>query len=227
MYVQLDTDWNRLRRDPDALRRAATWQLCPGPVTSLDDVLVAVGYERPADATTEANLRRLVELAADDTVAAAVVVRRLLPGLLRVAGRRRRGGCDEAVCELLGALWIAVRTFDPRRRPACLAAALIDDADYRAFRSVWRRRGPELLEQSFDDTAAAEPAREPADELAELFDLAARAGTPAADLDLLRRLIAEPSPRRVALDLHVNEKTVRNRRDRITARLRELARAAA
>mgnify|MGYP001041361681 CR=1 FL=1 len=227
MTLPLDADWNRLRHDPAALRRAAAWGIVAAPVATLDDVLTAVGYEQPASVGADRNLRRLVAFARDDDVATHVVVRRLLPGMLCVAARQRRRGCPDAVSEALGALWIAVRTYDPRRSPSCIAAALIGDVDYRAFRAGRRRRGTELLADALDERPAREPDPDPAAEVAELLATAVRAGTPPDDIDLLRRLLADPSPQRVAAVLDLNERTVRKRRDRLAALLRELALQAA
>ena len=49
------------------------------------------------------------------------------------------GVVEQPFDELVGAAWIAITTFDPARSPRCLAAALISDADYRAFRAPRRR----------------------------------------------------------------------------------------
>jgi DNA-directed RNA polymerase specialized sigma24 family protein len=226
---QLHAEWARLRNDPTALRRARTWQIVEGRLDSLDDVLAAVGFDRPASAATERCLRHLVLQARTDELAAQVVVQRLLPGALSVANRRRRNGNgDDAAVELLGALWIAVRTFDPTRRPASLAAALLADADYRAFRAEWRRRaGREPSEQLPAELAQPDPCADPATELAELLREAKGAELVTGDeLALLRHLLADPSPTRVASRLDLNERTIRNRRDRLTAKLRALALAA-
>lgn len=227
MSAQLDAQWRRRRRDPRALRRAASWGLVPAPIGSLDQVLTAVGFEVPASPTTEANLRRLVEHARRDTLAAEVVVQRLLPGALSLAARRQRDGVRDAVADTLGALWIAVRTFNPSRRPGCVAAALLGDADYLAFRSNWRRTRRELPRESFAELPAPDPRDDPAAELDDLLAAAAAVGAATADdVDLVRRLLDDPSPTRVAAALELNERTVRNRRDRLVTRLRGLAVAA-
>jgi hypothetical protein len=194
-------------------------------VRDLDEVLAAIGFETPNGAETEQRLRRLVVLAADDDLAARVVVQRLLPGLLAVVRRRRRFE-PEAFDELLGAIWVAIRTFNPARRPSCLSAALIADADYRAFRADRRRRRPEMARLVAPE-ALADPAVPTAfDELVELFRTATEAGVPDADLDLLRQLLLAPTANELARRLDVTPRTVRNRRDRITGRLRAVVLAA-
>ncbi|HWL45331.1 MAG TPA: hypothetical protein VNQ73_20470 [Ilumatobacter sp.] len=229
-----DAEWRRLRCNPAALRRAATWRVVRTDVTTLDDVLAATGYGRPPSAGAEANLRFVVCAAADDPVAAQVVMRRLLPGALSVATRHRRRVGADALDELLGALWITVRTFDPSRRPASLAAALLADAEHRAFRQRSRRMLCEVpghdvseLPVPNHDADNGDDHVDPADELAALVDRAAASGlADSDDIALLRLLLVEPSPMRLARHLNVTERTVRNRRARVAAKLRAAALAA-
>lgn len=225
---RLHLEWVRLRTRPDALARAARWQLTELPLTDLDQVLTAVGFDTVASPAAEQRLRRLVVLAADDELAGRVVVQRLLPGLLAVVRRRRRHGFgDDVLDELLATLWISIRTFNRDRTPSCLAAALISDADYRAFRSARRRRSAAEVPIAVDDTVTLPPpSRSAADELDELLVDALAAGVPADDIELLRQLVWAPRAIDVAEQLAVTPRTVRNRRDRITGRLREVALAA-
>jgi DNA-directed RNA polymerase specialized sigma24 family protein len=225
---RLTIEWTRLRTRPDALRRATRWGLTDEPVGDLDQVLTAVGFETLGTPDAEQRLRRLVVLAADDELAGRVVVQRLLPGLLAVVRRRRRGGHGAtAFDELLATLWISIRTFNPNRNPSCLAAALISDADYRAFRSANRRRSSTERPIEIDDsTPATDHTPCASDELDELLTDALAAGVPQDDIDLLRRLVDAPRAIDLADQLQVTPRTIRNRRDRITDRLREVALAA-
>lgn len=224
---RLAREWNHLRIRPAALRRAAEWGLVGGPLHDLGQILAAVGYEIAPSPATEQQLRQLVLLAADDELAARVVVQRILPGLIALVRRRKHlADGHDTLEELLGAAWIAIRTFNPARRPVCLAAALIDDADRRAFRS--RRRRPSADELPTDLTGARDDVPAPAsdhprDELARLFVLAIQSGVPVDDIELLRLLLSTPRVIDLAQDLAVTPRTVRNRRDRITSRLREVA----
>ena len=222
-------EWRSLRLRPDVLADAARWGVVDGPVHDLDQVLRAVGYESATDAADE-RLRRLVLIAADEELAARVVIQRISPGLLALVRRRRgHGAGGTAYEELLGAAWISIRTFRPDRRPACLAAALISDADYRAFRAPTRRRS--ASERPVDTSTTRSPipagiAPNAEAELAELFELAADAGVPEEDLDLMRRLLDTPTIIELARDMRITPRTIRNRRDRIALRLREVALAA-
>lgn len=223
---RLALEWSRLRNRPDHLRRASTWQIVDHPVRSLDEVLDAVGYERDRTPDAERRLRQLVALAHDDDLAARVVIQRILPGLLAVA-RRRRGQAAHVLEELVGAAWIAVRTYNPARSPSSVASALISDADYTAFRAGSRRRSS--TERTVDPQVAEIPhVHEPSscEQLAELLADAADAGVADDDLELLRQLLAAPTANQLAEVLQITPRTIRNRRDRITSRLREVALAA-
>ncbi len=190
-----------------------------GPPSSLDEVLVAVGAgDRSASA--DARLRRLLEIARDDDLAARVVVERLIPGLLTCARRRRE---PEAFEELLGGLWIAIRTFNPERRPSCVAVSLLADAQYHAFRRRHRQRSNDERPTEIDDRIVDDRLPHPIDELTDLLTEARRSGMDPADLELVRMLVARPSTEDIAAELDVTSRTVRNRRDRVTRQLRELA----
>jgi DNA-directed RNA polymerase specialized sigma24 family protein len=224
---RLDREWSQLRSRPTLLRRAAGWGIVEGPLHDLDQILAAVGYQVAWSAANEAAMRQLVQRAADDELAARIAIQRIMPGLLAVV-RRRGAACDEGLDELVGAAWIGVRTFNPARGSRCVAAALIADADYVAFRSRWRRRCASerptglTLELPHDD-----PADTPAQLLADLFARAAAAGVPHDDLELIRRAVADgASTEQLARELDVTPRTVRNRRVRVTDRLRQLAVAA-
>lgn len=220
---RLAREWQRLRTRPEHLDTARRWRLVDHRIDSLDDILHAVGYERPPSTDDEHRLRRLVELAATDDLAARVVVQRIVPGLLAVV-RRRRGMSDDVFEELLGAAWIAIRTFNPSRSPRSVAASLISDADYAAFRAAGRRRSSQ--ERPVDTQLADQPhVHEPSscEQLAELLTEAAAAGVPNGDLELVRQLLAAPTANELAEVLRITPRTIRNRRARITSKLREVA----
>lgn len=190
-----------------------------GPPRSLDEVLVSVGAGDRSRAADD-RLRRLLLIARDDDLAARVVVERLLPGLMANARRR---GAPNAFEELLAGLWIAIRTFNPERRPSCVAATLLADADYHAYRRRHRQRSNDERPTELDDRVADERMPHPIDELAELLRDARRAGMDPDDVELVRLLVAYPSTEDIAVRLDVTSRTVRNRRERVTRQLRELA----
>lgn len=223
---RLALEWNRLRTRPEHLATASAWRLTDRPIESLDEILVAVGYERAPTRDAELRLRRLVELSRDDDLAARVVIQRLMPGLLSVV-RRRRGMTDDVFEELIGAAWIAIRTYNPTRSPTSIAAALISDADYAAFRAKQRRMSSteRPVDPQLDERADVHE-QSSCDELAELLAAAADAGIDEADLELVRQLLDAPTAIHLAEVLQITPRTIRNRRAKITAKLRAVALAA-
>lgn len=223
---RLAREWDRIRTRRNHLRTADGWALVDEPVRDLDQVLTAVGYEQPSSPATDARLRRLVELAAHDELAARVVIQRILPGLLAVV-RQRRGASDDVFEELLSTAWIAVRTFNPDRRPSSIAASLISDADYAAFRAHTRRRSSQELptDVRFEERPHVHEPNS-CEQLATLLTEAADAGVPDDELDLVRQLLAAPTANQLAEVLRITPRTVRNRRDRVTSKLRAVALAA-
>jgi hypothetical protein len=223
---RLQREWAWLRRQPDAVRRASGWAIVDGQLDDLDQVLTAIGYATAATAHTEAALRRLVLEARHDELAARVVVHRLLPALIAVANRRL-GHHDDPLGELVAAAWIAIRTFNPARRPGWLAPALVGDADYGAFRRGWRQSSSSELPGglTFEPIADQSPpsTRELLDDV---FDRAGACGVTDDDLALVRQLADGAPTEHLARVLDVTPRTIRNRRDRITDRLREIALAA-
>lgn len=223
---RLAQEWARLRSDPRHLDTVNGWRLINEPVSDLNQLLGHAGFEVASTRATEGCLRDLVLIAGNDDLAARIVVQRLLPGLLAVA-RRRRAESDRALDELLGAMWIAIRTYNPRRSPRSIAASLISDADYAAFRSAHRRlSGQERPTDIAFDQQPAEHTASACEQLADLLRQAAEAGVSDDDLALVRQLLKAPNTAAVAQSMRVTTRTVRNRRDRITNRLREVALAA-
>ncbi len=223
---RLALEWTRLRTDPAHLADAASWRLVDEPLTSLDQLLAAVGFDQPFGQATEIRFRRLVDIAASNDLAARIVIQRLMPGLLSVV-RRRRGASAHVLDELMGAAWIAVRTYNPKRSPRSIAASLISDADYLAFRSEGRKQSS--LERPSDPMVHDHPyLHEPSscEQLADIMAQATTAGVPDDDLDLLRQLLDTPTANELAARMQITPRTIRNRRDRITTRLREVALAA-
>ena len=222
--LRLAQEWERLNRRPALLRRAAGWRLTDHPPTTLDDVVDAVGRRTRRTPDTERRMRRLVEIARTDDLAARVVVERLKPGLLSIGGRYRDR--PEAFEELLASAWIAIRTFNPTRRPSNTAVSLLSDADWITYRQLQRRHGWGERPIESLDLIPDEPVTHPVVELAELLADARSAGMARDELDLLLRLAANQRTDDIARDLEVSPRTVRNRRDRVTAKLRQIALAA-
>src|SRR6187431_98271 len=200
---RLDREWSQLRFRPALLRHAAGWEIVEGSLRDLDQILAAVGYQTGWTADNEAAMRQLVVRAANDELAARIAIQRLLPGLLAIV--RRRGVSDDGLDELVGAAWICIRTFNSARGSKCVAAALIADADYRAFRSRWRRRcAGERPTGLTPELPHIEPAETAAQQLCDLLAMAKAAGVPDAELEFARRVGTEDvSTEELARELQV------------------------
>jgi len=219
---QLFIEWEHLRRDRQWLLHAAGWQLVEGELDDLDQVLSAVGNATRNTEATETAMRALVLHAADDAFATRVVAQRLMPGLIATS-RLRYSRDSEAFAELFGAAWIAIRNFSPNRNPACLAAALLTEADDQAFRRGWRRhRFDETPWQACELELPAPTPHSPADELDGVLQRAAALGLSSDRLDDLRCFASGRPIGELAAELKISERAVRYRRNRATREVRQL-----
>lgn len=222
-------EWDRLRRRPAAVRRAAGWELVTGRLDDLQQI-VELTHAAVTDDAREATLHRLVALARDDELAARVVLQRLVPDLIAVHRHRSHQtwarSLDVAFGDLLATGWTVIRTYNPRRRPTRLASSLVSDVEYREYRAPLRRigHGAPIDPRSFDELVGADRV-DPTVELAAIVS-DPTAGLDDADRDLVRRLVSGRMTIEIARDLGVTARTVRNRRDRIAVRLRGVAVAA-
>lgn len=223
----LQLEWERVHRDPEAVREARSWRIVEIPFDDLDQLLGLAGFEQPNGPDTDRVLLGLVLAARTEQLAARIVLQRLLPGLLAQVRRRRRAGRDDAFQELVASAWVAIREYDPARRPACLAAALIAGADYLAFGRAERQGDPAepVAPDQFDDRIGHDR-RTALEELVELLAEARAAGISDSELDVVRGLVSVGSPSGLAAELGVTPRTIRNRRDRALDQLRRVGLAA-
>ncbi|MEY4372813.1 MAG: hypothetical protein RL219_1582 [Actinomycetota bacterium] len=134
---RLDLEWEHLVRST--------------PHIDLEQLLIEVGW-RPPVATaqhlpgsdlSDARLAIVVAAARSDTVAARVVLQRLLPGLVAIARRRCTGmgvRTAEVLDELVSQAWITIRHFPVERRPTKVAGNLLRDIEYHTFTRPARLR---------------------------------------------------------------------------------------
>jgi DNA-directed RNA polymerase specialized sigma24 family protein len=222
LSARLDREWELLRSRTRAVARARSWGVTDRVFADLDELLALAGHGTERTAEANAVLGRLVDAGRVDQLASRVVLQRLLPGLLATVRRR---GPDGELEELIGAAWLAIRAYRTDRRPQRIAANLVRDAAYIAFTAPRRRRSATEVAmdpQLFEETPADESVNA-FEELARVLADARGAGLPDEDADLVRRLVRAGSPSAVAAECKVTTRTVRNRRDKATARLRELA----
>jgi hypothetical protein len=225
LAARLDHEWDVLRSRPHIVARARSWRATSTPFADLGELLALAGHRTARTREANAVLGRLVDAARTDELASRVVIQRLLPALLAIVRRR---GSRNGLEELIGAAWLAIRSYRTDRRPERIAANLVHDAEHAAFIAPGRRRMASEIPidpQLFDETPA-EIVLASCEELANLLAEARRAGIPNEDVDLVRHLVRVGSPTIVAAECHVTTRTVRNRRDRAAAHLREVAFAA-
>lgn len=249
LLLQLDVEWAHLRTSRRALRTARGWATARpgGPLaaavdglTDLDDLRRAThrtagagagaGVGAGGDADGEAILLALVELARHDELAGRIVLQRVLPALI-VNARRYRSYTDrtDPIAQIVPAAWIAIRCYDVERRCHHVAASLISDAVFQAFRRELRRRtgGEEPMSPTaFASTACRDDATALEELVAVLRD-ARRAGVPAGDLDLLCQLVRDGSPTAVARERNVTTRAVRYHRTRAVRHVRDALAVAA
>jgi hypothetical protein len=228
LSARLDDDWHRLRHRPAAIGRARSWGVTDVAFGDLDELLVLAGYAGDRTPAQNEVVRRLLARSEHDDLAARVVLQRVLPGLLAAVrgGRRAHDGAFE---ELVGAAWLAIRSGRVDRRSDHVAANIVRDAVYRAFTAPRRRRSATEIAvdpHTLDETPAVTRVGA-CEELATLLAEARADGVPTSDLDLVRDLVAVGSPGRVAAQRRITPRTLRNHRDRATARLRRVALRAA
>jgi hypothetical protein len=248
--ARLDREWNHLRWHRSRLAHVRSWDSgddpfdrCVRTTTDLQQLVELArdgegGPTRAAAAPANDALLRLVELAnADelggglgDGLAGRIVLQRILPGLIAASARYRshRDRIDPAEIAVASA-WVAVHTDDTDRRPRPVAAALISDSVFQAFRRPLRRRsaGEEPVGRSaFFEEPRGHHGPSPLVELADTLREAGRQGVDPCHLELLRQLARADSPVQAARDRHISTRWLRHQRERAVAEVRRAVLAA-
>ncbi|MET0145241.1 MAG: hypothetical protein ABW328_10725 [Ilumatobacteraceae bacterium] len=227
--ARLDREWRTISHRTRIVATVRSWEVTDVPFDDLDELLALAGYRVPLSTESNDVLLRIVQRAATDDLAARIVLQRILPGLLSQVSRRRAfGDRDSGFEELLGAAWLAIRSARIDHRPEQVAANIVRDAGYRAFVAPARRKSATEVAvdpRTLDETPSVVRVSA-CEELAGILADARAGGFPPTDLDLVRHLLQVGSPATVARERKITTRTVRNRRDRITARLRRHCEAA-
>jgi hypothetical protein len=238
----LSAEWDRLAASPAARQALRRWRLpsLATPCADLDDLVAAAGHGRPLD-DDEADrvLLELVVLAVDDDLAARVVLQRVLPALVAVASRRAgadRRARERALEELTATAWIVIRTYPVRRRPTRVASNIVRDSEYGTFvrprrlRSAGEVPGTQLTNEDADEPRRwCGPDGAPAsfELVVEVLRSARDAGLCADDLRFVAGLASGWTTERLAAEFGICQRSVRNRRAAVVARIRAMERAAA
>ena len=233
LLERLDIEWTHLRTSRRALRTARSWASrysdhpladLVADLTDLDQIRQATQRRDGAERLDDTILLALVELARSDELAGRIVLQHLLPALISNA-RRYRSYTDrtDPITQIVPAAWLAIRSYDVERRRHHVAASLISDAVFQAFRRQLRRcmtSEEPTAPVSFANAAHHDGPATALDEFVTVLREARRAGVPAYDLDLLRQLVRVGSPSVVAEQRKVTPRTVRNHRDRAVENVR-------
>lgn len=230
MLLELDREWARLRHRRATVRTVRDWRgddafnALVARIRDLDDLVNATQPHVGPAGSGNAVLLRLVELACESELAGRIVLQRLLPGLISQSRRwMATAESSDATDIAIGAAWMAIRGFDTAARTRHVAPALIADSLWIGFRRGARRRlTSEVPVAGAVLGTRPAPLREvePMIALAGTLRAAARAGVPAADLELLRTIVVAGGPTRAAQHCSVTVRTIRNRRDVAARRVR-------
>ena len=239
LLKRLESEWTQLCNLHARFRTPCRWDL-PGPApTSLAEVLTRTGYRpntrHPAHAavtttialdheTVDAVLLQLLNAAKSDTLAARVVLQRMLPGLVTIARRKSYSFAHQIdlLDELVANAWGIILRYPTQRRPRKVLANLLCDTSFETFVRPQRLRRSSEVPRSHDmfDESTAEQSVDPLHELVEVLNDARNNGLAQSDIDFLCRLVTSGKPEVLAREMNVTARTVRNHREAILHRVR-------
>jgi hypothetical protein len=239
----LNAEWTTLCASAESARAVERWRTDPAlrDCRDLPAVLAATGADRGVDVAEADHALAAVTVHAiqGDRVASRLVLQRVLPGLVTVAGRRafaHRLGRQAVFDDLAAAAWEIIVNYPIGRRPRKIAANIVRDVEYRCFGYPARRHA---RREVLYGTAPATPTLFPVadlhgrpigaprhrdDEFAQLLEDAVDAGFSREDAGLLRELVLEGrSIQELAARAGVSDRAMRARRASATTRLAEVA----
>jgi hypothetical protein len=226
---RLDREWAHLTHRPEVVAWVRSWQLTDRPFASLDDFLALAGHRSAPTRESDALLARLVAVAADEPLAARIVLQRILPGLLAIVrDEQQRDPSVDAFDLIVGEAWIAITRYRVDTRPAGVAARLLSDARHRAFTCHRRKRvveeittPRESMVEIIDESLA--PAF---DEVVDVISEARRRGLDDESAVTIREFLSHGSSAKVAGATSRTDRAIRYRHRRAVAQVRRLVVAA-
>ena len=225
---QLHDEWLHLARSPRALGTLAEWAADPvlSGFCSLEEVVAEIQLRgRPAE--SDRILLALLRRAASDNLAAQTVLQALMPGLKSLmSAYRLTGDPEEVATAVIEAAFERIRRYPCDRRPARVAANLLQDTRQVLWRDGCRERRLRLASEPLTEPSAHHPACGPAegsstDELVQFVVEAVRLGRLrpcGARLILLTRVLDVPIEE-LAEESGTKALTLRKRRQRAEAAL--------
>ncbi|MEW6473866.1 MAG: hypothetical protein AB1679_16565 [Actinomycetota bacterium] len=229
---RLHDEWRYLARSPRAARTLADWAAAPAleGFPNLEEMVAAIqrrGRPEESDRILLALLRR----AAVDNLAAQTVLEALMPGLKSLmSAYRLTGEPEEVATDVVEAAFERIRRYPCDRRPARVAANLLQDTRQTLWRDGRREHSLRLATEPLTEPVMNTPApgeRSATDELVDLVGEAVRRGRlrpSGARLILLTRVLDVPIDE-LAEATGTKSLTLRKRRVRAQAALAAAAAA--
>ena len=224
---RLSDEWQSLARSHQAAQALGAWADDPAlrGFSDLSEVVARI-QRRGLPLDSDRLLLALLRRAAIDNLAALTVLQALLPGLKSLMSAYRLTGEPEDVATaVIEAAFDRIRRYPCARRPARVAANLLQDTRQTLWREGRRERGLSLATEPLDGgvsiEAGAPPPSSATDELVDLVADAVRLGDIApsgARLILLTRVLDVPIDE-LAQEVGTKPATLRKRRQRAEATL--------
>jgi hypothetical protein len=232
LTARLNDEWDHLVAD-----HRVRADLSAAPIAGhheLTSLLAACGGDPAVDMdAADALLAEVVAAGLEGRVLASrVVLQRVLGALVRIAVRRTRSAPRRSAPlfdDLCSTAWLVIGSYPLARRPRAIAANICRDTEYltcvRPARLHDSRRCVPLRQR--DEPVVDLSGRPDLDASEELRWLLRDVGSTVAlaepELALFDALSGGASTATIASALGCTDRTVRNRRDRLVGRLRELA----
>lgn len=228
----LDDEWKYLATSADAARALARWAADPALEGFADlHAVIDESQRRGRPVESDRILLALLRRAPSDPVAARTVLQALMPGLKSLmANYQLTGAPEEVSTAVIEAAFERIKSYPCDRRPARVAANLLNDTRQVLWRAARKERRLRLVTEPLNEADLEHVAHHrteecPTDELVGLVAEAVRLRQVApsgAQVILLTRVL-DVSIEDLAGDTNTKPKTVRKRRDRAEAALARMA----